>query len=294
MKKLGLLGLLFAVATASFAQMPRTQGHVMALGLVDAGTLPAPLIGGLVYDVPSGAVLYSDGGTWTALTSGSSGPTGANAIRFNANNDRIQSTAPPGNASLYSVVMFVRLEVDRNDWSTTYAIENAGLSSDNIYETDNDGVTLTMFAAAFGGGYVGAGALTVGTWYCAAATVDVAATTTTVYLGAVGATPTKTTDGSHAYAVSSPTTFSLAANRAYGEFLNGDLAGVKVWSGVALTQTEVNTECTQLQPVKTANLWAFYALDDTSTMLDDSSGNGRNMTNPSGSGSWTVVAGPFP
>lgn len=57
------------VTYAAFGQTvtPTTQGKVVQMGRVDAGTLPAARLGGILYDVIDQRVLVSDGGTWVPL-----------------------------------------------------------------------------------------------------------------------------------------------------------------------------------------------------------------------------------
>jgi len=72
---------------------------------------------------------------------------------------------------------------------------------------------------------------------------------------------------------------------------DGRAAGIKTWSR-ALTLEELDAERTQLDPVSTTSLWSYYALQSLGSMLSDGSGNGRNLTNPGGAGTWAVEAGP--
>lgn len=58
------------LSSTAFGQLgPSVRGNVLTFGPVDAGTLPAPLLGGLIYDVVDSKVLYSDGGTWAPVLS---------------------------------------------------------------------------------------------------------------------------------------------------------------------------------------------------------------------------------
>lgn len=287
--RLTIFGLvLAAVAYAADSASVQRLSELLRPQKVTSGSPGTAIEGALVYATDTKKLMSSNGTTWAEVTT--SGPTGANAIAFDNVADRVQSASPP-NASAFSVVGFAYITTDTNDWTTIWALEDATAAQWDIFETDSDGLILKMFSDEFGGAYVTAGTFTVGAWKCIGATIDVPNTDTKVYFGDPGGTPTQTTDA-HAYGLTA-TTLSFAANRSAGELLNGRLAGMKVWS-VELTQAEVNAECLQLQPVKTADLHAFYAFDATDTMLNDTSGNGRNLTNPSGTGAWSQVAGPFP
>jgi hypothetical protein len=71
------------------------------------------------------------------------------------------------------------------------------------------------------------------------------------------------------------------------EFWDGDICGIKWWSA-KLSPAEVDAESRQLYPVRSANLGAYYPFQDLASMLTDASGNGATLTNPSGTGSWTL------
>lgn len=74
-------------------------------------------------------------------------------------------------------------------------------------------------------------------------------------------------------------------------WMDGDIAGVKVWSAV-LNEGELEAESQQLSPKRTMDLHAFYPLQATDSMLNDASGNHRDLTSLSSSGTWSVQTGP--
>lgn len=74
-------------------------------------------------------------------------------------------------------------------------------------------------------------------------------------------------------------------------WMDGDITGIKVWSGV-LNEAELEAESEQMSPKRTMDLHAFYPLQGTETMLNDASGNHRDLTSLSSAGSWTVQTGP--
>lgn len=59
-----VLSVVFGVALAADDAPAQRTKAVVQLKRVDAGTLPTPQLGGVVYDVLTGQVLVSDGGTW--------------------------------------------------------------------------------------------------------------------------------------------------------------------------------------------------------------------------------------
>lgn len=58
-------GIAFTVWAADDNPQTRVRATVL-LKRVDAGTLPTPVLGGIVYDVIDQRILISDGGTWSA------------------------------------------------------------------------------------------------------------------------------------------------------------------------------------------------------------------------------------
>jgi len=63
-----LAALAVLLPTGTLAQ-PTTRGQVVQLGHTDAGTLPAPILGGIVYDTLGTRILVSDGGVWAPIPS---------------------------------------------------------------------------------------------------------------------------------------------------------------------------------------------------------------------------------
>ncbi len=98
--------------------------------------------------------------------------------------------------------------------------------------------------------------------------------------------------GNHHPMLDGVTRFVLGIDDAASSgWMDGDIAGVKIWDA-ALSQAELEAEAQQLSPKRTADLHAFYPLQVPETMLDDASGNRRNLTALSGTGSWSVQTGP--
>jgi hypothetical protein len=75
-------------------------------------------------------------------------------------------------------------------------------------------------------------------------------------------------------------------------WMDGDIAGLKVWSAV-LSEAELEAEAQQMSPKRTMDLHAFYPLQGTDTMLEDLSGNKRDLSTLSGAGSWSAQTGPI-
>jgi len=83
-------------------------------------------------------------------------------------------------------------------------------------------------------------------------------------------------------------TFRIGQGAYRGEWLDGAIAAVKIWVGTALSQTELEAEGEQIDPVRTSGLTAFYRFDGPSTT--DDSGNGWTLSGGVGA---TQEPGPF-
>lgn len=69
---------------------------------------------------------------------------------------------------------------------------------------------------------------------------------------------------------------SFSLNR-YGVTFDGGIIGVSIWTDV-LTDQEVADERVQIDPVRTADLWAYWPMVDADTAVADTSGNSRDLT----------------
>ena len=74
----------------------------------------------------------------------------------------------------------------------------------------------------------------------------------------------------------SPTTFVMGSNGA--DYLNGRMADMRAWSGAVLSQAEIRAEMASPTAVRTSNLWADWQTPAGAGRLNDSSGNGRNLS----------------
>jgi len=61
-------------------------------------------------------------------------------------------------------------------------------------------------------------------------------------------------------------------------YLNGDVATVKIWSGVVLTLAQLQAESMQSAPVQTEGLWDWWALPNDTTGLTSDTANLRVLT----------------
>jgi hypothetical protein len=207
------------------------------------------------------------------------------AVQFSASGQDYLATLNAGTQTVYTFCAWVNITTDRNTWSGALSLYNTNSSDGTFLETNEAGTQWEcMFDNANDQVLVVA---TVGSWYFLAVTVNGSAVNTYVKpLGGSISNSTSTTISSSAASVVA-TRLRIGDWPEGGEWLNGRITGVKVWLGAALTQAELNTESTQLLPVRTANLKCAYPLETAETT--DYSGNGFTLA---AAGSPTTEAGP--
>lgn len=207
---------------------------------------------------------------------------GLGSIRGDASGDNItySTTAPSG--SSHSVIFFARPRADRNTYSCPMSID-AG-TTDYVYaETEVDGLVMKMWDDS--GGSITGPTMSVDTWYVFAWTKN--GTTINFYHATSGST-TLTSAGSMTGTTLTPTQVRMLESPWTGEWFDGDIFGVRIWSGAVLSQSELEAEMVQARANRTSNLWFegfFFGASD----LTDYSGNGRNFT---GGGSLTTEEPP--
>ncbi len=238
--------------------------------------------------------------TPTASGTHSSGGYTSTALRFDSANDSLQSTAPPSDR--YSMACWVYIAVDLNSYSPAVAVsENTNSFANNTYQLlgpTADGVTVEYYDdVVYPNGPANPVSQATGEWWFNGLIVD--ATGVTVYQRKAGdPTLTKTRQTTAAPVSITPGYLHVgglywpASGDTPTRRLNGRMRGLKIWDAVALTDAEMFEETKQFAPVRKDDLHAYYKLEDDSTKLTDSSGNGRTLTNPSGAGAWATEAGP--
>lgn len=190
------------------------------------------------------------------------------AVRFDANTDGYVTTNGMPTTAL-TVSCWVRIAVDRNDYSNIWAYDDLSTTRRLSLATDADGTTLAVFDNNLTGP-IGP-SLTVGTWYFTAVTFT--GTTATLYWSTGGAL--STTSGS-VLAFAGPQQLWIA-RQAFGPYyLDGSLAAFKAWDAV-LTSTELAAERDQYAPARTAGLLRSHPLL-TAPGTADESGAGNHLT----------------
>lgn len=88
-----------------------------------------------------------------------------------------------------------------------------------------------------------------------------------------------------------PTAVNIGGDQE-GETASFDMYKPRIWDGVLLTPDQIFGESNSLSPVHTANLNSSFDFEVNTDILVDTSGNGRNMTNPGGAGVWQTQTSP--
>lgn len=219
----------------------------------------------------------------------SGGSATASAVGFNDSQDRlvVPASAYPTSTASWTFASWIRLAVDRNQYSAFFTIEQpAGHSVEyNELVTLADGTTLVFFDQA-NGAAVTLGSLTVGTWYFAAISMGPGGAVTT-YLAPAGGTLTKRT-GRAAVISHIEMSYIGSSNFTFTEYLNGSMAMSRLWNGV-LTENEINAEFVSATPARAAGLIGDWRLASGSTAIADSSGLGHHLTANFGATHMTVT-----
>lgn len=199
------------------------------------------------------------------------------AVSFDDQQDRlvVPNTAWPASTTSWTFASWVRLAVDRDEYSAFFTIEQpAGHSTEyNELVTLGDGTTLTLWDHSTGAA-ITLGQLTVGTWYFAAVSVGPNGAAS-AWFAPQGGTLSKRT-GTVAIVDHVEMSYLGASNFAFTEYVNGSMAMARLWNGV-LTDAEVQAEFTSVTPVRTAGLIADWRLSSAASVGADSSGQGRDL-----------------
>lgn len=192
--------------------------------------------------------------------------------------DRVTYAAspPPSPATAFTATFWARLRVDRDDFSTMMRLHSASGGSTTVnLATGSSGTTPVVVSPGNTGGIIGADPLVVDTWLMLAITsAGTGATDGKLYTRTVGgSTNVVTGQVSGGATPDGITLFGRSAGDS-GEWFNGGLAYVRVWSAV-LTQGEIEAEWASATRVRTSGLWADWPM---LTNINDISGNGRHLS----------------
>lgn len=192
--------------------------------------------------------------------------------------DRVSYSAdpPPAPSTAFTATFWVRLRVDRDDFSTMMRLHSSSGSSTTVtMTTTSSGATPIVASAGNPSGISGTDVLVVDEWRMIAVTIaGTGATDGTMYTRVVGgSTNVSTGEVSGGSTPTGLTLFGRSASDAT-EWFNGGLAYVRIWSAV-LSQAEIEAEWASATTVRTTDLWADWPL---LTDINDVSGNGRHLT----------------
>ena len=201
--------------------------HWLALGVLDSGA-PGALAGGV---------------SATSTVAGTLAPT--NALRIDGQADALKLATISG--ATFTMLAWVRLEVDRNTYSCVLSYESVGVGQYNQLATDTDGTSLVLFD--YLGLSLAVGTLAPNTWHKVG--FSVSGTTARAWFGTQG-TPGVTAVTGTIASVASPDYQGIGSS-AFNEWFNGRLSGARVWNA-ALSDAEVAAEFTSATAVRTSNL----------------------------------------
>lgn len=200
------------------------------------------------------------------------------AVRFDASTEFYTRTLSLGSTTQMSVTCWMKMVVDLGSYATAWCVDN-GTTDYMLLGTILGGGAwkdVTVFQE-ISTPAVGLRTLTLDTWYYFGVTLN-GSSVTVVSRGA--SDTTFSTDTQTGFTATTLTTLRLGESMFGGEWLNGSLASVKVWTGAALTQAELEAEAFRYLPARTANLRAWYPLLKPETV--DYGGNGLTLSGGSG------------
>lgn len=197
------------------------------------------------------------------------------AVRFDATGEGLSRTSSPPSTAGFTVCGWANLSTDRNTYQILSSIDNGSTEYAEI-GTDADGTTLYIFNH----GAIGAslGALTIGTPFFWAQTVNGSGSGNHVGYGRNAGTNTLTTASQSGVAAIASQTFWVGRDGfdsgAY--YFDGRIWNVKVWDRV-LTAAELLVESFYQEIKFTASKHLHWRLPNASNTTD-SSGLGRDAT----------------
>jgi len=198
------------------------------------------------------------------------------AVRFDADGEDYTQALALGSQGAVSASCWAKVSVDRNTFSTAISLDN-GTGAALFIQTATDGVTMGVYEEPLGN-FAGTGrAFTVGTWYWVGCSIN--GTSGTMYSRALADTATTTAALAGLQATHNIANLRLGESAWGGEWLNGAVCAVKVWTA-ALTQSELENEALTYRPRRTANLVGWYPLHRPETT--DYSGNARTLSGGAG------------
>lgn len=213
------------------------------------------------------------------------------AVRFDAAADRLtHNGAYPQTSAGWTYTAWVRIDVDRNDYST-WLRTSASASTVATMGTNSNGTQGANYFTASGSATTNTD-LTVGVWVPVAGTRSASSGDLfTYYQPTPGTTISGTVDLATSDVTATPDQICIGGRGSAdaNEWLNGSVAYVRVWSA-ELTQSEIEAEWASAAPVRTTDLHSNWTLDDLSHLTDTV---GSKVLSPQSGGVLESVNGPL-
>jgi hypothetical protein len=182
------------------------------------------------------------------------------AARSDAATDRVSLASAPAVASGLSMIVWVKIVVDRDDFSTICRFhQSSGGNTAITLGMKSNGTQPALFSPGNTGGVTGTD-LVVGTWTCVGFAVN-ASGVGALYRGTTPGTLTKFTGTVPISQTPDGMTFFGRSPSDATEWLNGSLAYARAWAG-QLSDAEMAAESASATAVKTSGLfdhWAYAA-----------------------------------
>lgn len=191
------------------------------------------------------------------------------SVRFNGSTDTLKRTtsSPSTGSNAFTVMVWVKLISDRNDYSTVISIGPTDPSV-CIVQTDTDGTSLIAYVS--GSTHSTTGVLVVGTWAHVTITHAAAGGTYTVYLNGVSI-------GTFADFGALSTVLVEFGNDAFTEWADAEFRGGRAWTA-ELTALEILSELASTTVVKTASLFADWDMANNAAAGTDRNGGAAPLT----------------
>lgn len=214
------------------------------------------------------------------------------AVRFDAAADRLtHNGAYPQTSAGWTYTAWVRIDVDRNDYST-WLRTSASASTVATMGTNSDGLQGANYFTASGSATTST-LFTVGVWVPVAGTRSASSGDLfTYYQPTLGTTISGTVDLATSDITDTPDQICIGGRGSAdaNEWLNGDVAHVRIWSA-ELSQSEIEAEWASIAPVRTTDLhsnWPLYSYGDYTDTVASKTLVSQSGGVPSGAN------GPFP
>lgn len=194
------------------------------------------------------------------------------AVRISAAGQELTRALALGAQSALTMCGWLKVSVDRNTYSSGFFLDNGQTDNWGI-QTGVDGTTLN---AVMDGNSTASVAMTVGTWYFVC--LSTSGTSGLLYYRAAGS-PTLSSTIITGVTSTNVATLRLGESPWGGEWLNGCMAAVKVWTA-QLSAAEALQESQQYVPNRLASLVSWHPLVKAETA--DYSGNARTLSGGTG------------